>query len=303
MKGNGALRQRNCTDRRNSAISGLADLPKPPNHDDGDTAVGYGGGAKFRGWTVRTIVKPFDLDIENKLYGELQSEGFTCLPDVIDPGFLQRCRDRVDELIALRGNRYFSIIQPQEHEGGPFAEMAETPGFVSMLRNLSRRSHSEASVENFELYNVLRVIAGPDAAKTAFQFHYDATVITALMPIFIPDGLPSKSGALVAMPNRRRYRSSSFVNIAEKAILQNPLAFRFYGARYGSGERNVFQLQPGSMYFFNGYRTFHGNIPCEPGAKRATLLFHFGNPHAGDAMTKAVLGIRKIREKRRLHAN
>lgn len=252
---------------------------------------------------MSTLTASLGAETEDKLFDELQDKGFTCLPNAVDPLFLQKVRHTVDALIEERGHRYFTIIQPQKQQGGPFAEMVETPGFVDLLRNLSRRSHSEAAVEDFELYNVLRVIAGQDAAKTAFEFHYDATVLTVLMPIFIPGGAPDKAGDLVAMPNRRDYRSSALVNLGEKVIMQNPLAFKYYGARYGSGKRNVQQLKPGNLYFFNGYRTFHGNLPCEAGAKRATLLFHFGNPHAGDRLTKAVLKVRKIREERRLHAS
>lgn len=252
---------------------------------------------------MATLTLPLNDQIEDKVFADLQADGFTCLADAVDPAFLEKCRKRVDALIDARGARYFTIIQPQLKEGGPFAEMAETPGFVDLLRQLARRSHSDRAVESFELYNVLRVIAGEDAAKTAFEFHYDATVLTVLMPLFIPDGPPGKAGDLVAMPNRRGYRGSTLINIAEKAVLQNPLAFRYYGARYGGGTRNVHQLKPGNLYFFNGYRTFHGNLPCEPGAKRATLIFHFGDPHAGDPLTRAVLGVRKLREERRLRAH
>jgi hypothetical protein len=45
----------------------------------------------------------------------------------------------------------------------------------------------------------------------------------------------------------------------------------------------------GNVYLFWGYRGLHGNMPCESGALRATLLLHFGRPHGSSgALTAAV---------------
>ena len=248
-----------------------------------------------------TTTVTLDSQTEDWLFEELQDKGFACLENAIDPEFLAACREQIDTLLDERGERFFTIIQPRNRAGGALAEMATTPGFVDLLRNLARRGHSEAAVKDFELYNVLRIIAG-DGAEGSFEFHYDATVVTVLMPLYIPEGAPGTTGELIAMPNRRRYRGSAVIDILEKSLLQNPIAFRWYRQRYGAGKRNTVQLKPGNLYFFWGYRTFHGNLPCQPGHKRATLIFHFGDPHAGHRLTQAVLKIRKFREERRLNA-
>lgn len=249
---------------------------------------------------MSTLTIPLDKSVEDTLFAGLQANGLVCLPNAVEANFLAQCRDHIDGLLDERGHRHFSIIQAHQVEDGPFADMVATPRFVDMLRSLARRLHSDEAVKDFELYNVLRVIAGDDAAKTAFEFHYDATVLTMLMPIIIPDGPPGKAGELVARPNHRPYRSSAVINIVEKVLVQNPLAFRYYGRRYGSGESHVVQLEAGNLYFFNGYRTFHGNLPCLAGQKRATLIFHFGDPHVGDPLSRLVLRIRRMREERRL---
>lgn len=247
-----------------------------------------------------TTTIPLNLETEDVLFEELQDKGFTCLENAIDPEFLAACRGQIDRLLDERGERFFTIIQPRNREGGAFAEMAATPGFVDLLSNLARRGHSKAAVEGFELRDVLRIIAGDEATKGSFEFHYDATVVTAVMPLYIPEGPPGTTGELIAIPNRRRYRGSAVTDIVEKLLLQNPIAFKLYRKRYGAGKRNVVLLKPGNLYFFWGYRTFHGNLPCQPGHKRATLLFHFGDPHSGHPLTEAVLKIRKFREERRL---
>lgn len=244
-----------------------------------------------------------DSALEDRIYEQLQSTGFAMVENAIEPAFLEQLRGQVDQLLDERGRRYFSIIEPQKILAGPFAEMADAPGLLDLLKHLTLRGHSQDAVDHSSLYNVLRIISGDDAEKTAFEFHYDSTVCTIVMPLYIPQGEPTKAGDLIAIPNMRKYRSWPIFNILEKAVLQNRIAFKFYKWIFESGRRNVQKIKPGNLYFFWGYRTFHANLPCERGATRATLLFHFGNPHAGrDTLTNAVLKVRKIREARRLAA-
>lgn len=244
-----------------------------------------------------------DVTVEDRLFGALQRDGLTCLENVVDPDYLRRCQQRVDEVLKERGERYFSIIQPWKSEQpAPFDQIATDQSFLALLRNLSRRGHSEEAARQSELYNVLRIIAGDKAGDPAFEFHYDAVVVTALMPLFIPEDAPGHASDLVAWPNRRPHRRFALFNVLEKALLQNSLAYRVYRRRYGSGKHNVIKLKPGNLYFFWGYRTFHGNLPATPRQKRATLLFHFGNPHPHSILTRMVLPLRRLREQIRLRA-
>jgi hypothetical protein len=241
-----------------------------------------------------------DKTTEDKVFSDLQKTGLACLENVIDADFLKQARSEVERQLEARGEKYFSLIQPwKNREFHVFREIGTDSAFLELMKNLSRRGHSEDAVEDYELYNVLRVIAGPETATKAFQFHYDATVLTVLMPLFIPGGAPDKAGDLVALPNHRPYRRSSVVNLIEKALLQNPLANRLYKRRYGSGLHDVLKLAPGNLYFFWGYRTLHGNLPAEANKRRATLLFHYGDPHRGSIVTKTILKLKWLREKAR----
>ncbi|HEY4134461.1 MAG TPA: hypothetical protein VGO34_04535 [Alphaproteobacteria bacterium] len=252
---------------------------------------------------VKALNRSLDSSVEDRLFADLQREGVACLEDAVTPEYLQLCRARVEELLREKGERYFTIIQPwKENPSFPFELLATDPAFLALMRNLSVRGHSPDSVAGQELYNVLRVIAGQDSGTRAFEFHYDATVVTILMPLFIPGGEPNKSGDLVALPLHRGYRRFALLNVIEKVLLQNPIAYRLYGRRFGKGDRNVVKLKSGNLYFFWGYRTLHGNLPCEPNRRRATLLFHYGDPHRSSLLTKGILRLRRLREQIRLGA-
>src|SRR5690606_37384026 len=102
---------------------------------------------------------------------------------------------------------------------------------------------------------------GKTGIKQSHQYHYDATVITGLMPLFIPDGEPGTAGDLIVFPNLRRIRKWVLVNLFEKVLLQNKLAsliLRKESVRRLMGGKRV-RLKPGNLYLFWGYRTLHGN--------------------------------------------
>jgi hypothetical protein len=239
-------------------------------------------------------------EVEDRLFTELHETGIACLPDVIDPSFLALCRTKIDRLLQERGEHYFSLIQPWKgSDPEPFNEISTDQSFLRLMSRLAARGHSEQAVADFELYSLLRVIAGPESATRAFQFHYDATVLTVLMPLLIPHGPPHKAGDLVALPNSRPFRHSTVLNVVEKALVQNRIANALRKRRYISGLHNIVKLVPGSLYFFWGYRTLHGNLPAEANQRRATLLFHYGDPHPNSTLTKTILKLKWLRERAR----
>jgi hypothetical protein len=138
--------------------------------------------------------------------------------------------------------------------------------------------------------SALRIIAGPRGDGDAFWFHYDASVVTMVVPIFLPEGAPGTAGELVGLFNKRPFRRRVITNIVDKAVGQSS----FYRKHILShleepGYLHRVDMEVGNVYLFWVYRGLHGNMPCESGALRATLLLHFGRPHGSSgALTAAV---------------
>jgi len=146
--------------------------------------------------------------------------------------------------------------------------------------------------------NVLRIVTGKNSDGQSLKFHYDATVITALVPILIPIGPIDHCGHLLAYKNLRPIRNSVLVNFMEKIILQNTISQKIISfLAMGKIEDYVCELKEGNIYFFYGYRTLHANLPVNPNYVRATLLFHFGDPHKNSFLIKSIARIRHWREK------
>lgn len=122
------------------------------------------------------------------------------------------------------------------------------------------------------------------------------------MPLFIPDGEPGTAGDLIVFPNLRRIRKSVLINLFEKVLWQNKLAsllLRKESVRRLMGGKRV-RLKPGNLYLFWGYRTLHGNEPCNIDQLRSTAIFHLGNPHRNSLATAMILKLRRFREERNL---
>jgi hypothetical protein len=243
-----------------------------------------------------------DLTIDaEKIADDLDRDGFICLENAVSPEWLAHAQADVNNRLARFGEKFFSVIRPANEADSAAEQLVADPRLAKLLRDLTTISCPAGVSDYEEVYNVLRIIAGPDGSKGSLEFHYDASVVTALVPIFIPEGGDhgEGSGSLVTFANNRPYRSLP-VNLAEKAIVQNKrYAERLFRRYRENPEPHTQALQPGNIYLFWGYRTLHGNLSCAANSKRATMLLHYGNPHGSNPVLKAVRNRRRQVEAQR----
>ena len=228
---------------------------------------------------------------------EMDRYGFYCAEGLVPDAAMADCRAAVNAILGRYGNRPLSLIQPWK-EYSAFAEVANSAQLQELLPQLSSIG---GCTQLGELYNVVRIVSGHDKQqRAAFAFHYDSTVITALVPLFVPDGAPEVAGDFICFPNNRPLRRFGWVNLIEKAVMQNGVARKWFAhlAMRRDSRVKLIKLVPGNIYFFWGYRTLHANFTCAPNVLRATLLFHFGDPHANSFLIRLILRLRKYRVRR-----
>jgi hypothetical protein len=221
---------------------------------------------------------------------QLDATGVVCLEGAVSAEWLAHARADVQDRLSTYGERDHFVRSPETEEHSAAEAFINSPAVLSMLADVVRVRFPEGPAELELTGSALRVIAGPRGEGDAFWFHYDASVVTMVVPIFLPEAERGNSGELVGLFNKRPFRHSVLANIIDKAIGQSRFYRRHILRRIDNPDYlHRVDMKVGNVYLFWGYRSLHGNMPCESGALRATLLLHFGRPHgSSDTLTAAV---------------
>lgn len=210
---------------------------------------------------------------------DLNQTGVVCLERVIPADWLERAKNHASSLLVANGGRDLTVRGLSDELDSPAYELIADENFKQLLDELTLGACPEGVADGEEIYSVLRVVAGSKPVDEPLYFHYDASVVTVIVPICMPQ---NGGGELVLFPNRRPIRRSVGLNIIEKLVTQNG----FYRARFARRLENqdqqdkcVVGLEQGNAYLFWGYRTYHAPLPPPPGELRVTLCLHYGQPH------------------------
>ncbi|WP_296262369.1 MULTISPECIES: hypothetical protein [unclassified Pseudomonas] len=242
----------------------------------------------------------FDMDeqLAKRLANEIDTNGFAKLSGAVTEVDLRQLRAWTDEQAARHQGEYFAYHGEAALGESLLASYWTDPQFKSLLAGLYRHA-AQRDARSDRIFPVLRCVQGNQGKRESNAFHYDASLVTALVPVFIPtEG--EERGDLMLFPNIRRVRSWVLFNVIEKALLQNKVTrgWILKGMQRKWLNPYVLRLEPGNVYFFWGYRTLHANQPCGADVKRATALFHFGDPHTGSLATRLILRINQGRARR-----
>lgn len=233
-----------------------------------------------------------------RLAQDMDQHGHAVIEQVFSGQALAELRQYVAHEADRHNGQYFAYHGLNALAGSPLARLATSSELSATLNQLHRYATGEAATSH-EIFPVLRCVEGGSGTRESNAFHYDATLITVLVPIFIPEA-GEQRGDLVMFPNLRPVRSSVVTNVVEKALLQNKASRRLisHGIKAGWLKPQTLPLVPGNVYLFWGYRTLHANQPCSPDVRRATALFHYGDPHAGSTATRLILALSQQRARR-----
>lgn len=242
--------------------------------------------------------RTLDIEAQRRLANELNRVGYACVENFLPPEQLHELRQYVAQQAQQHQGLYFA-----HHGGGALAgtllgALGSEPEFLAMLAGIHRQGNGRDAYQQ-TIQVVLRCVQGWTGKHESNCFHYDASLLTALVPVEIPTQGEAR-GDLLLFPNSRRVRSSVLLNVIEKALLQNKLARRTlcFAIRHRWLKPYRLTLVPGNLYLFWGYRSLHANEPCDPGNRRATAIFHYGDPHAGSLATRLILRLNQRRARR-----
>lgn len=233
-----------------------------------------------------------------RLAGEIERNGYAVLENYLSPDQLEQGRAFVSQQARPRQGEYFAIHGIEALSGTLPGDLAQSAALRAMLGELYRLQTGRAPSTEELVFPVIRCLQGRTGLKQSHFYHFDATVVTALLPLFIPtEG--EHCGDLIIFPNLRPVRFNTLVNLIEKAVIHNSLSQKLVALAVKRGWLRPIRLKliPGNLYLFWGYRSLHANDECHPDLLRATALLHFGNPHHDSWLARLLLGTNKRRAK------
>ena len=180
-----------------------------------------------------SLIAAIDPHCIPQLLEDIETQGYAVLEKAVTGEGLMRFRQWVEEVSANSGQRYHAIF-------GDVENRSHAAGGAERKRRISSADAADGGKIAGPLAGqtadtcgaALR--AGAERQKKSNAFHYDASVITALLPIEIPQQGEAR-GDLLLFPNLRRFRGSVLFNVIEKAIMQNPLSRHLLTGRLSTG--------------------------------------------------------------------
>lgn len=245
------------------------------------------------------ILSDFTPEHVQDIAREMDMHGYARLENALSAAELAQLRDFTDSRAARHPGEYFAYHGEAALAESLLASLWADTTVKQLLADLYRHAAGRTSSSN-QIFPVLRCVQGDIGRRESNCFHYDASLVTALIPIHIPvDG--EECGDLMLFPNLRKVRDNVVFNVIEKSLMQNRVSrwLTCQAIERGWARPRVLKLNPGDIYLFWGYRTLHANKPCSPNLKRATAILHYGDPHSGSTATRVILGLNQRRAARR----
>jgi hypothetical protein len=222
-----------------------------------------------------------------RIVADINRHGYGTLGNYVQEEELEPVRAIAHAAVRASGGEYVCFTGPDALAGTVLGQLPQSAAFKDLCRRLYELGANETAPE-VDFYQIFRCLQGTTGQSHSYRFHYDSYVLTALLPVEIPEkGL---RGDLLVIPSTRRIRRRYLSNVLDKLIVDNKMTQTFLriAIRRRSLNTVAIRMQPGNMYFFWGYRSIHTNEPCDPDKLRATALFHYGDPHR-NSKTRAMI--------------
>lgn len=217
-----------------------------------------------------------------RIVSEMEQQGFSVIEGFLSEEQLEAARQHVNYEVERHEHEYFALQGQDAVKGSIFEQVSVSPQVTNLFRQIYSSGIGQPP-RSPEIFPALRCLQGNTGKRESYYFHYDAAALTALIPLVTPtEG--RYCGDFIFFPNLRAIRSNLYVNILEKAVMQNTLTQKLitFAVKRGWLKPAKIKIVPGNAYFFWGYRSLHANEPCDPKALRSTVLLHYGEPHSRD---------------------
>ena len=222
------------------------------------------------------------------LVEEIELKGVAKLSNIIQPWVI---KDAKDYLLTEGENLGVKSFSMRWNNMKPcvLTELQKDSGLKKLFSRILNFAGVNAKDDDY-IHHVVRCTNGHTNRADAHAYHFDQYNLTALMPIETPMDANADCGDLIIYPNFRKFSRNLLTNLIYKIIFQNGISSRLMRTKIATNlfRARIVKVKPGNLYFFFGYRTFHGNLPIEKKFRRMTALFHYNDPFCDNEIFKGL---------------
>src|SRR5579863_2718134 len=199
----------------------------------------------------------------------MDDTGMAVLESFLQPAFLEELRSSVERLTPQcyqNGKRKPLIGGDLANTG--FYEVAFSDFMIRLANDILEVFN--VKLESTDIHPLLGILVGEKGQDSIKGLHFDATYLTIAMPVVMPTA-GERDGKFRIWPNVRRFSQSPledrlYYRLAKIDILRRMV--RNYAINF----------VPGNLYFFYGFRSYHGTDELDSTQLRANCLINFGGP-------------------------
>jgi hypothetical protein len=126
-------------------------------------------------------------------------------------------------------------------------------------------------LESSDIHPAMNILVGDMGQDRVRAWHFDATYLTIAMPVVMPPACGEGDGKFRIWPNVRPFSQKAWENKLYYGVARTSLFQRM-------AKNYAINFVPGSLYFFYGFRSYHGTDALDTQHLRANCLINFGGP-------------------------
>jgi hypothetical protein len=225
---------------------------------------------RFISDTYKSVVQSDYPGFVDRIRSEMDETGMSVVEGFLHPDFLAELRTKVDELTPLcyqNGQRKYLVGNDLRNTG--FHEVAFSDFVLKLSNDILKAFHVE--LEPADIHPAMNILVGDKGQDRVRDWHFDATYLTIAMPVVMPAPTGERDGKFRIWPNVRPFSQNKLQHRMYCQLAKTDLFQRM-------AKNYAINFVPGNLYFFYGFRSYHGTDDLDTRHLRANCLINFGGP-------------------------
>jgi hypothetical protein len=200
----------------------------------------------------------------SKVRKELDKKGLAEIKDFFSDEYVGKMKNEANRYFENNKNT-FSLTK-EKLKDSIFYDFAFSDFVYQMSQGILK--NFGLKIEEDDILPVLGKSIPPEYKDKTY--HFDSVYLTIAVPIIMPDKDREDCGRFEIWPNIRRFSGNQITNKFYWHIMKAPFIRNFFN-------KLEINFNPGSIYFFYGFRSWHGVGKLGPDLIRINNLIHIKN--------------------------